>query len=86
MSSTSRQDRAPFNPARPPRRRSRGERARLVAAFVSGALAVLFAVLNLNPVPVDWIIGVRWTPLIVVILVSVLLGAVIGFTVSRRRG
>jgi uncharacterized integral membrane protein len=53
---------------------------------VSGALAVLFAVLNLNPVPVDWIIGVRWTPLIVVILVSVLLGAVIGFTVSRRRG
>jgi uncharacterized integral membrane protein len=46
---------------------------------------VLFAVLNLDEVEVDWIIGVWRTPLIVVILVCVLLGAVIGWVSSRRR-
>jgi uncharacterized integral membrane protein len=70
-------------PRRP--RRSRAERARLVVAFILGALAVVFAVLNLEQVDVHWIIFVSRTPLIVVILVCVLIGTVIGWVVARRR-
>jgi uncharacterized integral membrane protein len=64
--------------------RSRVDRTRTVAAFVLGALTVVFAVLNLEQVEVNWIVGVWRTPLIVVILVSVLLGVAIGFIFSRR--
>lgn len=66
--------------------RSRRERARLAASFVLGALAVLFAVLNLDDVQVNWIIGKWDTPLIVVIALSLLVGAAIGWILSVRRG
>jgi uncharacterized integral membrane protein len=59
---------------------------RLILAFVLGALAVVFAVLNRGVVEVHWIIGVGHTPLIVVIAVCVVLGSVIGWMVARRRG
>lgn len=49
--------------------------ARLAAASVLGAIAALFAVVNLEDVEVDWVIGSWQTPLIVVIAVSMLLGA-----------
>ena len=49
------------------------------------ALVALFAVLNLDEVEVNWIIGTFNTPLIVVIAVSVLLGAALGYLAARRR-
>jgi uncharacterized integral membrane protein len=68
--------------AQPPEQRSR---ARTIAAFALGGIAVLFAVLNLDDVEVHWIVGTWTTPLIVVIAVSLLVGAGLGWLVARRR-
>ena len=70
---------------RPPRarRRSRAEQVRLAGAFTLGALCVLFAVLNLDPVEVNWIIGTWDTPLILVMVIFTLIGAVLGLAVTR---
>lgn len=65
--------------------RSRAERRRLAAAFALGALVVLFAVLNLEDVQVNWIVATWDTPLIVVILLSLLVGTTIGWIASQRR-
>jgi uncharacterized integral membrane protein len=56
----------------------------LLVAGVSG-LAGIFAVLNLDQVGVNWIIGTWETPLIVVIALSILVGALLGYLVARRR-
>jgi len=64
---------------------SRRERLRTWLAFGLGALTVLFAVVNLDEVEVSWIIGTWQTPLIVVIIVSVLLGAAVGWLLARRQ-
>ena len=69
----------------PAAKRSRKESARLVAVATVSALVALFAVLNLDEVEVNWIIGTFDTPLIVVIAVSVLLGAALGYVAARRR-
>ena len=80
------EDRAPDgSPRGGARQRSRTELARLIAAFALGALAVVFAVLNLDEVNVHWIVGVWRTPLILVIVVCLLLGTVIGWIVASRR-
>ena len=71
--------------ANPRAKRSRKESARLVAVATVSALVALFAVLNLDEVEVNWIIGTFDTPLIVVIAVSVLLGAALGYVAARRR-
>jgi uncharacterized integral membrane protein len=60
-------------------------RARQIGILVLVALGVLFAVLNLDEVSVNWIVGTWRTPLIVVIAVSMLVGAAAGFLVGRRR-
>jgi uncharacterized integral membrane protein len=65
--------------------RSRKERARVVVVAGVSALAALFAVLNLDEVEVNWIVGTFDTPLIVVIAVSILLGAALGYVAARRR-
>ena len=59
---------------------------RQVAALVLAALGIAFAVLNLDEVKVNWILGNWRTPLIIVIALSMLVGAALGFLVSRRRG
>jgi uncharacterized integral membrane protein len=69
---------------RPPER-ARKERARLVVVAGVSALAALFAVLNLDEVEVNWIVGTFDTPLIVVIAVSILVGAALGYVAARRR-
>lgn len=69
-----------------PAARSRRELLRLYGSAALGALAVLFAVLNLDEVQVNWIVGKLDTPLIVVIAVSVLVGAAIGLFLAHRRG
>ena len=65
--------------------RSRAEQARLAVAFTLGALVVLFAVLNLSWVQVNWIFWTSITPLIVVIVVCLVLGMAIGWILGRRR-
>jgi uncharacterized integral membrane protein len=65
--------------------RSRKERARVVVVVGVSALAALFAVLNLDEVEVNWIVGTFDTPLIVVIAVSILVGAALGYVAARRR-
>lgn len=49
------------------------------------AFAVLFAAFNLDQVEVDWIIGTWETPLLVVILLCLALGACIGWFAARRQ-
>jgi len=66
------------------RQRSSSEKLRLAAAGVAGTLAVLFAVLNLDQVNVNWVVGSGETPLIVVIVVSFLLGAAVDRLLAYR--
>lgn len=47
------------------------------------AVLTAFAVLNLNQVKVDWIVGSGHAPLIVVIAISVLMGVVLTHFVER---
>ena len=49
-------------------------------------IATLFAVLNLNSVKVDWILGSGRAPLIVVIVISLLIGVVFTYIAERRAG
>jgi uncharacterized integral membrane protein len=65
--------------------RSRRQQARLVVGLVLGGLGVAFALLNLDEVSVNWLVGTWDTPLIVVIAVSVLVGAALGLVVGRQR-
>jgi uncharacterized integral membrane protein len=61
------------------------EKRQIAALGLAGAGGA-FAVLNLDEVDVNWIFGTWQTPLIVVIALSMLVGAALGFLVSRRRG
>ena len=58
---------------------------RHIAALVLAALGGVFAVANLDEVKVNWILNTWKTPLIVVIALSMLVGAGLGYLVSRRR-
>jgi uncharacterized integral membrane protein len=78
------EDRPDTATGRSPGRR-RGESARLLGMLVLGALGATFAVLNLDEVGVNWIVGTWRTPLIIVIAVALLVGAALGFMVGRRR-
>jgi uncharacterized integral membrane protein len=59
---------------------------RQVAVLVLAGVGGVFAALNLDEVQVNWILGTWSTPLIVVIALSMLVGAALGILVSRRRG
>jgi uncharacterized integral membrane protein len=59
---------------------------RQVAALVLAAAGGAFAVANLDEVKVNWVVADSTTPLIVVIALSMLVGAALGYLVSRRRG
>ena len=59
---------------------------RQVAVLVLAGVGGVFAALNLDEVEVNWILGSWSTPLIVVIALSMLIGAGLGYLVSRRRG
>ena len=67
--------------------RSSRDKARLVAVAIIGGVLAAFALVNLNTVKVDWIVGSAHSPLILVIVISFLLGALAGrplFSRGRR--
>jgi uncharacterized integral membrane protein len=66
--------------------RSRRERARTGLLLLLAIIATVFAVLNLNSVKVDWILGSGSAPLIVVIVISLLIGVVFTHFAERRAG
>jgi uncharacterized integral membrane protein len=59
---------------------------RQIAVVALAGVGGVFAALNLDEVDVNWILGTWSTPLIVVIALSMLIGAGLGILVSRRRG
>jgi uncharacterized integral membrane protein len=65
------------------RKRTRRESARTWGLVVLAGLTAAFAVLNLETVSVDWIFGTAHVPLIVVIVVSLLVGAVLLYGAER---
>jgi uncharacterized integral membrane protein len=66
--------------------RRRRERARTGVLLVLAIIVTVFAVLNLDSVKVDWILGSGSAPLIVVIVISLLIGVVFTHFAERRAG
>ena len=58
---------------------------RQIALLVLAALGGVFAAVNFDEVDVNWVFGTWETPLIVVIAVSILIGAGLGYLATRRR-
>jgi uncharacterized integral membrane protein len=67
-----------------PARRQRGLVSKTIAAVAVAFLLIAFGVSNKTDVPVDYLVVTRESPLILVIGVSALLGAVIGALLMRR--
>ena len=65
-------------------RRSTRERSRTIALLLLAILITLFAVLNLDEVKVDWIVGSGHAPLIIVIVISLLAGIVLTYFADRQ--
>jgi uncharacterized integral membrane protein len=57
----------------------------MVAIAILSILLAVFAVLNVNRVQVDWILGSGHAPLIVVIALAVLVGAALTWLSERAR-
>jgi uncharacterized integral membrane protein len=57
---------------------------RQIAALVLAGLGIAFAALNLDEVDVNWLLGTWETPLIIVIALSMVVGAGLGFLAARR--
>jgi uncharacterized integral membrane protein len=58
--------------------------SKTVAAVAVAVLLIAFGLSNRKDVPVDWLVGTSHTPLILVILVSALLGAILGGAAVRK--
>ena len=80
------------DPARPAGRRrrkdgmevDRGFEAKTLAALLVGVLVIAFAVANNHDVKVDFLLTTTNTPLVIVIVITLLLGFVLGNLVRRR--
>ena len=66
--------------------RTRREQTRTVALIALSILITVFAVLNLEDVKVNWIVGSGHAPLIIVIAISLLIGIVLTHLAERRAG
>ena len=69
---------------RPEDKPEKTARTRLAAASILGGVGGVFAFVNLDKVKVDWVVGSWQTPLIVVIVLSMLLGALLDRALVRR--
>ena len=70
-------------PDRPPKERALVPKT--VAALAVAFLLIAFGLSNRNDVPITWLVGTTSTPLIIVILVSAVLGAILGGAAVRGR-
>jgi uncharacterized integral membrane protein len=59
-------------------------RTRLAAASILGGVAAVFAFVNLDKVKVHWVVDSWQTPLIVVIVLSMLIGALLDRALVHR--
>ena len=58
---------------------------RQIAALGLAGVGIAFAALNFDEVEVNWILGTWETPLIIVIAISMVIGAGLGYLATRRR-
>jgi uncharacterized integral membrane protein len=58
---------------------------RQIAGVALAAVGIVFAVVNFDEVKVNWILGTWKTPLIVVIALSIVIGAGLGLLIARGR-
>jgi uncharacterized integral membrane protein len=58
---------------------------RQIGIIALAGLGGVFAALNLDQVDVNWVFGTWETPLIVVIAISMVIGAGLGYLATRRR-
>ena len=58
---------------------------RQIAAVALAGIGGVFAAVNLDEVKVNWILGTWKTPLIVVIALSIVIGAGLGLLIARGR-
>ena len=65
--------------------RSKRERTRQITMIVLGVLVVVFALLNLRQVKVNFIVTTTRAPLIVVVVACLAVGLVLGLIAGRRR-
>ena len=70
-------------PDPPPKERDL--KSKTIAALAVAVLLIAFGLSNRNDVPIDWLVGTTDTPLNIVVLVSALLGAIIGGAAVRGR-
>ena len=56
-----------------------------MAGLALAAVGIVFAVVNFDQVKVNWILGTWKTPLIVVIALSIVIGAGLGLLIARGR-
>ncbi len=66
-------------------RRDRGPSAKHWGILVAVVLAVVFIALNSQEVQIDFLIGEANAPLVFALLISTLLGLVIGYLTARMR-
>jgi uncharacterized integral membrane protein len=59
--------------------------SKTIAAVAVGILLIAFGLSNRDEVPIDWLVGTSDTPLILVIVVSAVLGAILGALAVRGR-
>jgi uncharacterized integral membrane protein len=65
--------------------RGKQHQARQITIIALAAVAAIFALLNLDDVKVNFILGTTKAPLIIVIVACVALGVVLGLAGGRRR-
>ena len=70
-------------PGPPPKERDL--KSKTIAAVAVAILLIAFGLSNRNDVSINWLVGTTSTPLIVVILVSAVLGAILGAAAVRGR-
>lgn len=61
------------------------DRKRQITIIVLAAIAAIFALLNLDDVKVNFIVGTTKAPLIIVIVACLALGVALGLVGGRRR-
>jgi uncharacterized integral membrane protein len=68
-----------------PAPKERDLKSKTIAAFSVAVLLIAFGLSNRNDVAINWLVGTTDTPLIIVIVVSAVLGAIIGGATVRGR-